>query len=162
MSDLSKEVWWQRARLLACVSAACFAAASATAAPPASPDAAPIVLAQAATDCKGCGEVTAVRAVDVNGKGSGVGVGVGAVVGGILGNKVGGGTGRTLATVGGAVAGGYAGNEIEKRVNKDTQYEVVVRMQSGKTRVFRFDEKPHWEAGDLVKVVSGTLIERDE
>lgn len=134
----------------------------ASAASPAAGDVAPIVLAQAATDCKSCGEVTAVREVEVNGKGSGVGVGVGAVVGGILGNKVGGGTGRALATVGGAVAGGYAGNEIEKRVNKDTQFEVVVRMQSGKTRVFRFDEKPHWEAGDLVKVVSGTLVERDE
>ncbi len=125
-------------------------------------DAAPIVLAQAATECKGCGEVTAVRAVEVEGKGSGVGIGVGAVVGGILGNKVGGGTGRTIATVGGAVAGGYAGNEIEKRVKKDTQYEVVVRLQSGKSRVFRFDQKPHWEVGDLVKVVNGTLVERDE
>lgn len=122
----------------------------------------PILLAQAATDCKGCGEVTAVREVEVTGKGSGVGIGMGAVVGGILGNKVGGGTGRTVATVGGAAAGGYVGNEIEKRVNKDTQYEVIVRMQSGKTRIFRFDQKPHWETGDLVKVVNGALTERAE
>ncbi len=123
----------------------------------------PLLLAQATTECKGCGEVTAVREVEVTGKGgSGVGIGVGAVVGGILGSKVGGGTGRSVATVGGAVAGGVAGNEIEKRVNKDKQYEVVVRMQNGKTRVFRFDQKPHWEAGDLVKVVNGALNERDE
>ncbi len=120
------------------------------------------VVAQTAADCKGCGEVTAVRTAEVAGKGSGVGIGVGAVVGGLLGNKVGGGTGRTLATVGGAVAGGYAGNEIEKRVNTDTQHEVVVRMQNGKTRVFKFNDKPHWEVGDLVKVVNGTLVERDE
>ncbi len=126
-------------------------------------DAPPILLAQASTECKGCGEVTAVREVEVTGKGgSGVGIGVGAVVGGILGSKVGSGTGRTVATMGGAVAGGVAGNEIEKRVNKDKQYEVVVRMQSGKTRIFRFDQKPHWEAGDLVKVVNGALNERDE
>lgn len=126
-------------------------------------DARPLLLAQATTECKGCGEVTAVREVEVTGKGgSGVGIGVGAVVGGILGSKVGGGTGRSVATVGGAVAGGVAGNEIEKRVNKDKQYEVVVRMQNGKTRVFRFDQKPHWEAGDLVKVVNGVLNERDE
>ncbi len=134
--------------------------AAATIAAPA--DTAPILLAQATTDCKGCGEVTAVRAVEVEGKPTGVGIGIGAVVGGILGNKVGGGTGRTVATVGGAVAGGYAGNEIEKRTRKDTQYEVVVRLQSGKSRVFRFDDKPHWEVGDLVKVVNGTLVERDE
>ncbi len=141
---------------------AVFAAPAVGAAVPAPADPAPIVLAQANTDCKGCGEVTAVRAVEVDGKGSGVGIGLGAVVGGILGNKVGGGTGRTVATVGGAVAGGYAGNEIEKKVRKDTQYEVVVKLQSGKSRVFRFDQKPHWEAGDLVKVVNGTLVERDE
>lgn len=144
----------------ALVAPAFVASPGAVAAPPA--DSAPIVLAQATTDCKSCGEVTEVRSVEVAGKGSGVGVGVGAVVGGLLGNKVGGGTGRAIATVGGAVAGGYAGNEIEKRVRKDTQFEVVVRMQSGKTRVFRFEQQPQWAAGDLVKVVNGALVERDE
>ncbi len=133
---------------------------NATAAAPTDP--APIVLAQATTECKSCGEVTAVRSVEVAGKGSGVGAGVGAVVGGVLGNKVGGGTGRALATVGGAVAGGYAGNEIEKRVRKETQFEVVVRMQSGKTRVFRFEQEPTWEVSDLVKVVNGALVQRDD
>ena len=144
----------------ALVAPAIFASLTATAAPPADPP--PIVLAQATTECKSCGEVTAVRSVEVAGKGSGVGAGVGAVVGGVLGNKVGGGTGRTLATVGGAVAGGYAGNEIEKRVRKDTQFEVVVRMQSGKTKIFRFEQQPQWEVGDLVKVVNGALVQRDE
>jgi outer membrane lipoprotein SlyB len=160
--NVTSRTRYVRLAALALPAIAVFAAPAAGAAVPAPADPAPIVLAQASTDCKGCGEVTAVRAVEVDGKGSGVGIGLGAVVGGILGNKVGGGTGRTVATVGGAVAGGYAGNEIEKKVRKDTQYEVVVKLQSGKSRVFRFDQKPHWEAGDLVKVVNGTLVERDE
>lgn len=161
MSSVSGRFCLHSAVAAASVAIAALSATAAIAAPP-SRDAAPILLAQASTDCKGCGEVTAVRTVEVDGKASGVGIGIGAVVGGILGNKVGGGTGRTVATVGGAVAGGYAGNEIEKRVKKDTQYEVVVRLQSGKSRVFRFEEKPHWEVGDLVRVVNGTLVERDE
>jgi outer membrane lipoprotein SlyB len=144
----------------ALVASALAASLNASAAPPAG--AAPVVLAQAATECKSCGEVTAVRSVEVAGKGSGVGAGVGAVVGGVLGNQVGGGTGRTLATVGGAAAGGYAGNEIEKRVRKEKQFEVVVRMQSGKSKIFRFEQQPRWEVGDLVKVVNGTLFDRDE
>ena len=112
--------------------------------------------------CKSCGEVVEVRLAKVTGKGSGVGAGLGAVMGGLVGNTLGSGTGRALTTVAGAAAGAYAGNEIEKRVDKDTIYEVVVKMQNGKTRIFKFDEEPHWQAGDLVKVSGGNLIEREE
>lgn len=85
--------------------------------------------------CAHCGTVQSVTPVQRDAaKGSGVGVLVGGALGGLLGNQVGGGTGKTVATVVGAVGGGWAGNEVEKRMKKETFYQVTVRMQDGSTR----------------------------
>lgn len=101
------------------------------------------VIAQAPTPvvvskpiCLQCGTVESATAIMRAAPVSGVGVVAGGVLGAVLGNQVGGGSGKTAATVLGAVGGGWAGNEIEKRVKKETVYEVKVRMENDSTRTF--------------------------
>ena len=93
-----------------------------------------------ATACSTCGVVESVKAVQLQGQGSGVGVVAGGVVGGLLGHQFGGGKGKTAMTVLGAVGGGVAGNEIEKRARSETVYDITVRMDDGSTRLFRRSE----------------------
>ena len=99
------------------------------------------VIAQAPTPmpkaiCLQCGTVESATPIMRAAPSSGVGVVAGGVVGAVLGNQVGGGSGKTAATILGAVGGGWAGNEIEKRVKKETVYEVKVRMENDSTRTF--------------------------
>ena len=104
--------------------------------------------------CAQCGTVQSVTPVQRDAaKGSGVGVLAGAALGGLLGNQVGGGTGKTVATVIGAVGGGWAGNEVEKRMKKETVYQVTVRMQDGSTRNF--------EQNDPIAVGTAVTVEGD-
>ena len=113
----------------------------------ASPKAAKVVCAQ-------CGTVQSVTPVQREpAKGSGVGVLVGGALGGLLGNQVGGGNGKTVATVLGAVGGGWAGNEVEKRMKKETVYQVTVRMQDGSTR--------HLEQVDPIAVGAAVTVVGD-
>jgi outer membrane lipoprotein SlyB len=82
-----------------------------------------------------CGTVESVTPIQREAAaGSGVGAVAGAVLGGLLGNQVGGGDGKTIATVIGAIGGGWAGNTVEKRMKKETVYQVEVRMEDGSTR----------------------------
>ena len=92
--------------------------------------------AQAKPVCAHCGTVESATPVQRAAPASGVGVVAGGVLGAVLGNQVGGGSGKTAATILGAVGGGWAGNEIEKRVKKETVYEVRVRMDDTSTRTF--------------------------
>jgi outer membrane lipoprotein SlyB len=117
-------------------------------------------VAQAPAICYSCGRVEAVNAVQQAAQPSGLGVVAGAVLGGVLGNQVGGGNGKKIATVAGAVGGGYAGNEIEKRTRTVTTYQVRVRMQDGTLRTFPYNNQPHWNVGDRIKVVNGYLTAR--
>ena len=117
--------------------------------------------AQAPAICDSCGVVESVRTVEHQAQqGSGLGAAAGAILGGVLGHQVGGGNGNKLATVAGAVGGGFAGNEIEKRKNTSTSYEVRVRMENGNTRTFTPSSQPDWRAGDRVKVINGNLTFR--
>lgn len=84
--------------------------------------------------CAVCGTVESVTPIQREAAGSGVGAVAGAVLGGLLGNQVGGGDGKTIATVIGAVGGGWAGNTVEKRMKKETVYQVEVRMEDGSMR----------------------------
>ena len=86
--------------------------------------------------CLQCGTVESATPIMRAAPSSGVGVVAGGVLGAVLGNQVGGGSGKTAATILGAVGGGWAGNEIEKRVKKETVYEVKVRMDNDSTRTF--------------------------
>ena len=108
-----------------------------------------------AAACSTCGVVESVKAVQLQGQGSGVGVVAGGVVGGLLGHQFGDGKGKTAMTVLGAVGGGVAGNEIEKRARSETVYDITVRMDDGSTRSFRRAEA--YAVGSAVVVEGRTL-----
>lgn len=107
--------------------------------------------------CSNCGVIEAIHEVNTRAEGSGVGAAGGAVVGGLLGNQVGGGHGKQLATVLGAVGGAVAGNQIEGSVRATRSYNIVVRLDNGKTRTVHQSAVPNWRQGDRVRVVNGGL-----
>ena len=85
--------------------------------------------------CGNCGVVTRIDA-DYYSRDDGTeGAVVGALVGAALGNQIGSGDGRKAATVAGAVAGGVAGKRIDERNGSGDRYELVVRMDNGRTVV---------------------------
>jgi outer membrane lipoprotein SlyB len=113
-------------------------------------------LSQAA--CNECGTVTEVKTVKIEGKASGVGAVAGGVVGGVLGHQIGGGTGKDIATIGGAVGGAYVGHQMEKKSKQRIQYQVVVEMDDGTSRTFKFSSQTSYKVGDSVKVKNGKLV----
>ena len=113
--------------------------------------------------CLQCGTVESATAIMRAAPVSGVGVVAGGVVGAVLGNQVGGGSGKTATTILGAVGGGWAGNEIEKRVKKETVYEVKVRMENDSTRTFELAAPVSSGAkvtaeGNSLRLADGSLI----
>jgi len=118
----------------------------------------PRLAANTPAACHDCGVIESIRAVQVQGQGSGVGAIGGAVVGGILGNQVGRGSGRTAATVVGAGAGAYAGHEIEKNVKQSVSYQVRVRMNDGTYRTFYESAQPALAVGQKVRVTGQGVI----
>jgi outer membrane lipoprotein SlyB len=111
-----------------------------------------------ADQCRNCGVVKSVEAIQVKGKTSGGGMIAGGLVGGLLGNQIGHGGGRTVATVAGAAGGAYAGNEIEKNSKKHTVWKVRVNMDYGETRSFNYPHEPDFMSGDRVQVENGKLM----
>ncbi len=83
--------------------------------------------------CANCGTVVSVTPIQRDGTAGGVGAVAGGVLGAVVGNQVGGGNGKTLATILGAVGGGVAGNAVEKKMKKETVYQVQVRLEDGST-----------------------------
>lgn len=109
-----------------------------------------------APPCAVCGTVESVTAVQREpASGSGVGVIAGAAIGGLLGNQVGGGTGKDLATIAGMVGGGWAGNTVEKKMKRETVYEVAVRMEDGSLR--KLEQKSPVGVGTKV-TVNGSIL----
>lgn len=108
--------------------------------------------------CPNCGTVTQVRTVKQKGEGTGVGLIAGGVLGGVLGHQVGGGRGRDLATVAGAAGGAYAGHQTEKNMRSKWVHQVVVRLESGRTRTFSYGSEVGYRAGDRIKVVNNRLV----
>lgn len=123
-------------------------------APPAS---APPPAAAPAPQCNNCGVIAAIHEVYTRGQGSGLGAAGGAVLGGLLGNQVGGGHGRQLATIAGAVGGAVAGNQIEGNMKSTHSYNVVVRMDDGRTRTVHLKSLQNWHTGEPVRIVNGAL-----
>ena len=121
----------------------------------------PLQLAQAEPErratCSNCGRVESVRTIRTRAEGSGVGAAGGAILGGLLGNQIGGGNGRKLATVAGAVGGAVVGNQVEGNMKARTSYEVLVRMDNGKSRTFHLQNLNGYNSGDRIKVVNGAL-----
>jgi outer membrane lipoprotein SlyB len=111
--------------------------------------------AQAA--CNDCGTVSELKTVKIEGKGSGAGAIAGGILGGVLGHQVGGGRGKDVATIGGAAGGAYVGHQMEKKSNEKTEYRVIVTMEDGASKTFKFAEETGYRVGDSVKVVKGKL-----
>jgi outer membrane lipoprotein SlyB len=107
--------------------------------------------------CPTCGTVTDVKTVKKEGEGSGVGAVAGGVLGGVIGHQIGSGRGNTAATIVGAGAGAYAGHQVEKNQKTTTSYQVVVKMEDGKSRTFNFSKETSYRIGDKIKVVDGKL-----
>jgi outer membrane lipoprotein SlyB len=106
--------------------------------------------------CAVCGTVESVNTAQREpASGSGVGVIAGAAIGGLLGNQVGGGTGKDLATIAGMVGGGWAGNTVEKKMKRETVYEVAVRMEDGSLR--KLEQKSPVSVGTKVTLNGGNL-----
>ena len=118
----------------------------------------PPLVAQAAPACLNCGVVQSVNAYQQKPKKSVVGMVGGGVVGALVGNQIGHGTTNTIATVGGAAGGAYLGNEIGKKVQTETRYRVVVRMDGGGTKSFTYAAQPGFSSGQHVRVENGKLV----
>jgi outer membrane lipoprotein SlyB len=110
--------------------------------------------------CPNCGTVVEVKTIEKKGDSSGGGAVIGGVAGGVVGHQIGSGRGNTAATVLGAVGGAVAGNEIEKNRNKTTSYQVIVKLEDGKTRYFTFNNPTSYQSGDKIKVVDNKLVRR--
>jgi outer membrane lipoprotein SlyB len=105
--------------------------------------------------CSNCGTVESATPLQREGAGTGLGAVAGGVLGAVVGNQVGGGNGRTAATVLGALGGGWAGNSVEKKMKKETLYQVRVRMENGGSRTFEVATPV--SAGSHVTVEGGSL-----
>ena len=110
--------------------------------------------------CNKCGTVVETKTVKKEGEGSGVGAVAGGVLGGVIGHQIGSGRGNTAATVIGAGAGAYAGHQVEKNQKATTTYQVIVKMDDGKSRTFNFSQETSYRSGDKVKVVDGKLTKQ--
>jgi outer membrane lipoprotein SlyB len=107
--------------------------------------------------CNECGTVADVKTVKIEGKGSGAGAIAGGVLGGVLGHQVGAGRGKDVATVGGAAGGAYVGHQMEKKSNEKTEYRVIVTMENGASKTFKFAAQTNYQVGDRIKVLNGKL-----
>lgn len=115
---------------------------------------------RAAAPCPSCGVIETIRAVEVQGKTSGLGAVAGGVAGGVVGNQFGHGTGKTLLTIGGAAGGAFAGDAIEGHMKKQTAWRVTVRLEDGSVRTLQQASQPPFAVGDRVRVVDGKSLER--
>lgn len=117
---------------------------------------APVVTKVAQAVCMYCGTVEAVTPQQRDAtEGSGIGVVAGAVLGGLVGNQFGGGTGKTVSTIVGAVGGGWAGNAVEKRMKKETVYQIDLRMDDGSRQ--RIEHSSPLSVGSHVTVEGGAI-----
>lgn len=115
------------------------------------------VTSNASAKCDNCGTVTGTKTVQVKGEGTGLGAVAGGVLGGVLGHQVGAGRGKDVATVAGAAGGAYAGHQIEKNAKSKTQYQVVVKLETGESRTFTYNAATAYKVGDRIKIVDNKL-----
>ena len=107
--------------------------------------------------CDNCGTVTELKTVQVKGEGTGLGAVAGGVLGGVLGHQVGAGRGKDVATVAGAAGGAYAGHQIEKNAKSKTQYQVIIKLETGESRTFTYNSATAYKIGDRIKIVDKKL-----
>ncbi|MBL0123464.1 MAG: glycine zipper 2TM domain-containing protein [Betaproteobacteria bacterium] len=107
--------------------------------------------------CNTCGIVTDMKIVQFKGQASGVGAIAGGVLGGVLGHQVGSGRGKDVATVAGAAGGAYAGHQVEKGSKSRTQYQVIVKLDTGESRTFTYNAATAYKVGDQIRIVDNKL-----
>ncbi len=107
--------------------------------------------------CNSCGIVTDMKTVQVKGQASGVGAIAGGVLGGVLGHQVGSGRGKDVATVAGAAGGAYAGHQVEKNAKSKTQYQVIVKLETGESRTFTYNTSTAYKVGDQIRIIDNKL-----
>jgi outer membrane lipoprotein SlyB len=107
--------------------------------------------------CDNCGTVTDIKTVKIKGEGTGLGAVAGGVLGGVLGHQVGAGRGKDVATVAGAAGGAYAGHQVEKNTKSKTQYQVIVKLETGEARTFTYNASTAYKVGDRIKIVDNKL-----
>lgn len=112
---------------------------------------------QQAAVCTECGIVESVREISNKGEGTGLGAVAGGVLGGLLGSQIGGGNGKKAMAVVGAAGGAFAGHEVEKRMRGETQYEITVRFEDGRTRTYTETQQTQLQNGDRVRLANGRL-----
>lgn len=110
--------------------------------------------------CNNCGTITAIKAVKVDGEGTGLGAIAGGVLGGVVGNQIGKGHGRDAARIVGIAGGAYAGHQIEKSQRSTTHFDFTVRMDNGSIRHIRQEHKEGLAKGDKVRIEGGDLEAR--
>ena len=108
--------------------------------------------------CNNCGVVTDMKTVTVKGEGTGLGAVAGGVLGGVLGHQLGGGRGKDVATVAGAAGGAYAGHQVVKNAKSKTQYQVIVKLETGESRTFTYNAASAYKVGDKIKIVDKKLV----
>jgi outer membrane lipoprotein SlyB len=107
--------------------------------------------------CRECGVIGGIHEIEKAGEGSGGGAVAGGIVGGVAGHQMGSGRGNTVMTVLGAVGGAVAGNAIEKKAKTTHEWEILVNLEDGSSRVVKSATAPAWRVGDKVKVVDGVI-----
>lgn len=112
----------------------------------------------AAVKCTTCGKVEAITAREVTGDSKGIGAVGGAVAGGLIGNKVSEDSDkRGVVTAVGAIGGALLGNVIEKKARTQQVWDVLVKLNTGKTETVTVTEEPTLKVGDKVKVAEGKV-----
>ncbi|HUR41895.1 MAG TPA: glycine zipper 2TM domain-containing protein [Verrucomicrobiae bacterium] len=112
----------------------------------------PVAPAGRVAECSDCGTVRGIEAVDQGGKASGAGAVLGAVIGGVVGHQFGSGKGQDAATAAGVVGGAAAGHQIEKNRRTGSVYEVLVRMDTGGTRIVNVADPGSLTVGQRVRI----------
>jgi outer membrane lipoprotein SlyB len=130
--------------------------AIAQAKPAPAPAPAPVALAKSKPVCLDCATVTEVVAMERDGETKGVGVVAGGVLGAVVGNQFGKGQGKDIATIIGAVGGGFAGNQVEKKMNKQTVYQVSLRMDDGSVQ--SLEQAQSISVGARVRLQGNSLL----
>lgn len=114
--------------------------------------------AVAAASCHQCGEIESITPRTVKGEPRAGAALAGAVIGGVVGHQFGSGSGNDAATAAGAIGGAVAGSEIDRQRNATTEYDVVIRMDSGERVQLTRTDISGLSVGDDVEVRGSSIV----
>ncbi len=107
------------------------------------------------------GTIINVRQVTVATEKGSIGSVAGGVAGGAAGSMIGGNTAvNVIGAVGGAVLGGYLGSKAEQGLSKQTGYEYIVKLDSGKAITLTQGSDEVFTVGQRVYVLDANYADR--